>query len=252
MGGGCRRRYRRPAGPGLSCYASPIMKPSTLPGLSDRTTGLLGLVSVAVILAGAVVAAIPYTGWSGESYSPLNHFVSELGELAISRLAVLMDAGVVIGGVGLGFFLVLVARRMTGRLAPALAVAGIVAGLFGALVGLFPMDRLAVHRIVSGGFFLTCWLTAGTFAVWLARNPRAGFPRWLLAPAVFSVAVDFVFVAVYSTYHPANPDAHILSRPDIWIYPLLEWASLLSLFLWLACTAAVLAGRHSSASEAPG
>jgi hypothetical membrane protein len=228
------------------------MKPSTLLGLSDRATGLLGLGWVVVILAGAIVAAIPYTGWSGEAYSPLNHFVSELGELAISKLAVVFDAGVVIGGVGLGLFLVLVARRMTGPFAPALAVAGIVAGLFGAQVGLFPMDTLVVHRIVSSGFFLTCWLTAGTFTVWLARNPGAGFPRWLLAPAVFSVAVDFVFLAVYSTYHPADPDAHILSRPDIWTVPLLEWASLLSLLLWLACTAAVLAGRPGSAGEASG
>jgi hypothetical membrane protein len=224
------------------------MKPSTLLGLSDRAAGLLGLMSVAVILGGAVVTAVPYVGWAGEGYSPLNHFISELGELAISKLAVLFDASIVVGAIGLGFFLVLIARRMTGRLSPALAVAGLLAGLFGLLVGLLPMDRLALHRIVSGGFFLTCWLTAGTFAVWLARNPRAGFPRWLLAPAALSVAVDLVFVAVYSTYHPADPDAHIISRPDVWAYPLLEWASLLSLFLWFACTGLVLIWRsHLSA-----
>ena len=219
------------------------MKRGGLLDLSDRTTGRLGLAATATILLGSLVAAIPYVGYAGEGYSPLNHFVSELGELAESKLAVAFDAGVVIGGMGLGLFLVLVSRRTTGRYRSALAGAGLVAGLFGVLVGIFPMDRLALHRIVSGGYFLTCWLTAAIFAVWLARNPRAGFPRWLLAPAVFSVAVDVVFVAVYSTYHPIDPDAHIVSRPSIWAFPLLEWASLLSLLLWMACTAAVLLRR---------
>jgi hypothetical membrane protein len=219
------------------------VKPARLLELSDGVTGALGLAAVAVILVGALVTAVPYAGWSGEGYSPLNHFISELGELAISKLAVLFDACVVVGGIGLGLFLVLVARRLTGLFGPALAAAGIVAGAFGVMVGLFPMDRLALHRIVSAGFFLTCWLSAAIFAAWLARNPRARFPRWLLAPAVSAIGVDLVFVAVYSTYHPIDPDAHILSRPEVWVYPLLEWAALLSELLWLACTAAVLVSR---------
>ena len=226
--------------------ASSMAKRLDLLDLSDGAAGRLGLAGVAVILAGALVTAIPYSGYAGERYSPLNHFVSELGELAASRLAVVFDAGLVIGGTALAVFLVLVSRRLSGHYGAALAAAGVVAGLFGVLVGIFPMDTLAVHRIVSGGFFLTGWITAAIFAVWMARHDHSGFPRWLLATAVFSVAVDFVFVAVYSTYRPVDPDAHILSRPEVWSVPLLEWASLLSLLLWLACTAVVLAQRSGN------
>jgi hypothetical membrane protein len=210
-------------------------------GVSDRTTGLLGLAGVGAILLAALVTAIPYTGYAGEPYSPLDHFISELGELAASRLALVFDAGLVVGGSVLGLFILLVARRLSGRSRGLLAAAGLLAGSFAVLVGLFPMDTLATHRIVSAGFFLTGWLSAAVFATWLARNPNAGFPRWLLVPAVLAVAVDFVFVAVYTTYHPVDPDARILARPDIWLVPLLEWASLLSLLLWLALVAAVLA-----------
>jgi hypothetical protein len=59
------------------------------------------------------------------------------------------------------------------------------------------------------------------------------------------VAVSLTFIGVYSTYRPANPDARILDRPSVWTVPLLEWASLLSLLLWLACVALVLLRRPS-------
>lgn len=207
----------------------------------DPVAGRLGLVSAAAILIAAFITAIPYVGYAGEGYSPLNHFISELGEVGRSRLALLFDATIALGGLGLMLFLVMVSRRMSGRYRQAMAVVGVLAGVSGMLVGFFPMNTLLVHRIVSGAFFLTCWLTAAVFTLWLARSRGSSFPRWLLAPAAFAVAVDFVFVGVYSTYHPVDPDAPILARADIWSVPLLEWASLLSLLLWLICVAWVLA-----------
>jgi hypothetical protein len=59
------------------------------------------------------------------------------------------------------------------------------------------------------------------------------------------VAVSLTFIGVYSTYRPANPDARILDRTNVWTVPLLEWASLLSLLLWLACVALALLRRSS-------
>jgi len=43
---------------------------------SARSMGMLGLASTAAVVGGSVVAAIPYAGWAGETYSPLNHFIS--------------------------------------------------------------------------------------------------------------------------------------------------------------------------------
>jgi hypothetical membrane protein len=210
---------------------------------SDRTTGFLGLFGAGLILLAALVTAIPYRGWAGEAYSPLNHFISELGELERSQLAPLFDAALVIGSVSLMLFLYLLSRRATGPARTGLAVAGLLAGLGGLLVGVFPMDTGALHRIVSGVFFLTSWLVAGVFTLWLARTRSRILPRWLLAPAVLAVVVDLVFVVIYTTYRPAHPDAHIVIRDGVWIYPLLEWASLLSLLVWILCTALVLLRR---------
>ena len=74
----------------------------------------------AIILAGMIVAAIPYRGYAGEGYSPLNHFISELGEIAASRLAWAFNLGIVLGGVGLGAFLLLAARAADRRFRTAL------------------------------------------------------------------------------------------------------------------------------------
>jgi hypothetical membrane protein len=215
--------------------------------LTSRRLGALALVSIGCILAGTVVTALPYRGYAGEGYSPLNHFISELGEIGASRLAWAFNLGIVTGGMGLGAFLVLLSRRLDGRFRAALAAVAVVSGVCGTLVGVFPMDYLSVHRIVSMGFFLSGWIVASIFSLWLLGAERPGFPRWLVAPAVLVVGVSWIFIGVYATYAPSNPDAHILSRPDVWNVPALEWASLLSLLFWQACVAVTLLRRGDGA-----
>lgn len=213
--------------------------------MSARTVGALGLGATAVILLSALATAIAYVGYAGEGYSPLNHFVSELGETAESRLAPVFNAGIVIGGIGLGLFLVIVSRHLTGRYRPALMLSGIVAGTFGSLVGIFPTGTHPVHSLVSGVFFCTGWIVAAVFGAWLVRRPQSVFPRWLLVPGAIAVAVSLVFLAVYSTYRPIDPNAHIVERSAIWMVPLLEWASLLSLLAWFVCVSLVLVRRSN-------
>jgi hypothetical membrane protein len=217
---------------------------------SSRTIGLLGLVSVAIILGGAVAAGLAYTGWSGEPYSPLNHFFSELGEVAVSRLALVFNLGIIVGGIGMGTFVMLLSRRLTGRYRVALVVAGIVAGISGSLVGVFPTDDHELHRIVSDVFFVTAWFVAAIFSAWLLAARRAGFSRLLVAPGALAVVAFVVFIAVYSTFNPADSDAHALTRPQVWTVPLLEWAALLSMFLWFACVSiALLRQKADSATD---
>jgi hypothetical protein len=57
------------------------------------------------------------------------------------------------------------------------------------------------------------------------------------------VVLFAAFIAVYASYHPAAPDARLLSRTAVWTVPLLEWAALLSLLAWIACLAAALLRR---------
>jgi hypothetical membrane protein len=209
--------------------------------VTSRRLGLLGLASVGVILGGMVISAIPYRGYENEAYSPLNHFVSELGEIAASRLAWAFNLGIVLGGVGLGTFLLLLTDRLTGRFRTALVAAGVVAGVSGTLVGVFPMDYVGTHRLVSVVFFLIGWIVAGLFSAWLLATRRAGFPRWLFIPGAATVAISWAFIAVYSTYIGTDAAGRILNRPDpFWSIAYLEWASLLSLLVWFGLVSLVL------------
>lgn len=209
--------------------------------VTSRRLALLGLASVGIIVAGMVITAIPYRGYSGEAYSPLNHFISELGEIAASRLAWVFNLGIVLGGLGLGTFLLLLTRRMSGPFRLALVVTGLIAGVSGTLVGVFPMDYLATHRIVSMVFFLSGWIVAGIFTAWVAAAPRVGFPRWLAAPGAAVVAISLVFIGVYSTYVGTDPAGRIQNRPaPLWDIPVLEWAALLSLLAWFVCVSLTL------------
>jgi hypothetical membrane protein len=210
-----------------------------------RAAGFLGLVATAAIILGALIAAVPYVGSSGEGYSPLNHFISELGQTSQSQMAPVFNAGLVAGGVGLGLFLLILSRRLTGRFRPALLIAGMITGASGALVGIFPMDTHAAHRLFSGVFFCTGWVVVAVFSLWLGRRRPPGFPLRLLVPGAISIAVSFAFLAVYSTYLPIDPDARIVDRGAIWDVPLLEWASLLSLLAWFVCVSLVLARQKA-------
>lgn len=209
--------------------------------VTPRRLALLGLASAGVVLLGLAIAALAYRGRLGEAYSPLNHFISELGEISVSRLAWVVNLGIVVGGMGLGTFLLLLKSRLNGPFKATFGAAAMIAGVSGTLVGIFPMDYLSTHRIVSDVFFLTGGLVAGIFSLWLLTARRPHFTRWLLIPGAEVVVVFATFAAVYSTYHPADPDGPILNRPaGLWSVPALEWASLLSLLLWVACVSADL------------
>lgn len=219
--------------------ATPVLLLSV--AVTSRRLAWIGLASVGVLALGMVATAMAYRGAAGEAYSPLNHFISELGEIAVSRLAWAFNLGVVLGGSGLGLFVLVLAQRLGSRSRVALSLAGLAAGVFGAMVGIFPMDYHATHRVASALFFLSGWLVPAIFSVWLLTAPRPGFSRWLLVPGAAVVGVFLAFIAIYATYRPANPDGPIVGRPAVfWSVPFFEWASLVSIMVWLVCVSVVL------------
>ena len=82
----------------------------------DRLAACAGIVGAGAIGIGSVVTAIVYRGADGEPYSPLNHFVSELGELAQSELAGVFNAGLMVGGICFAVFMSGLAASRPGSL----------------------------------------------------------------------------------------------------------------------------------------
>jgi hypothetical protein len=57
----------------------------------------LGWAGSLIILICSLIAALAYRGKAGERYSIARHFVSELGERGVSRLAWVFNAGLIVG-----------------------------------------------------------------------------------------------------------------------------------------------------------
>jgi hypothetical membrane protein len=206
-----------------------------------------GLVGVLAIVVGCIVAALAYEGSAGERYSPLNHWISELGEIGVSELAAVFNAGLVIGGACFVAFHVGLARGTTGWLRFVIAVFGVVSGVAGALVGVFPMNRIDIHRLVALTFFLTGWIGPALLALRLLPGARDGLPRWLAIPG-FAAAVAFLaFLAVVFAPHDTSSLAVPDERPAFWLAAALEWATLAAILCWTACVALVIVRRPDNA-----
>lgn len=195
-------------------------------------SGILGSLAIAV---GSLVTALAYTGSNGQPYSPLNHFVSELGELAVSKLAVVFNTALIIGGVCFVVFMIGLATAGSGRLRYAYGLLGVIAGIGGALVGVFPMDYLRVHSLAALTFFLLGLVTVLLASIDFVRRADPRFHRWLSVLGGATVLAFAVFLVIlFGT-------ADGLTRPDqrVAVSPLTisEWLLIVDINLWVLLTA---------------
>lgn len=202
----------------------------------EQLSAAIGIVGAAVIGAVSLAAAIFYTGSRGEAYSPLNHWISELGEVGVSRLAIVFNVGLMVGGACFAVFMVGLAVAHGGSARFAYGAAGIGTGIGGALVGVFPMNNLSLHDLAALTFFGLGWVAIGLASLDFVRQPDARFPRWLAVIGGFTAAAFLVFLAVVLPEHLGNGFAAPTSRPDISLTPTLEWLVLLTTLTWVFAT----------------
>ncbi len=194
-----------------------------------------GLIGASVIALGSVVTALAYTGSKGEPYSPLNHFVSELGQLSVSRFAAVFNVSLIVGGVCFVVFTLGLAAAGRGSLRFLYGFIGAVAGIGGAFVGVFPMDYLAPHSRAALTFFLLGLVTVLLASIDFMRRPDPRFPRWLSAVGAVTVAAFAIFLAIL--FGGDNDLAHPDERVAIWPLTIFEWLLIAGILLWVFLTA---------------
>lgn len=185
-----------------------------------------------VLAAASLITALVYRGAANEVYSPLNHWVSELGEGGVSDLPALFNGGLMVGGVCFVVLMLGLGVLRRGRLAMLAAAIGIVAGISGFFVGIYPMNFIDLHTIAAQGFFNLGWIAVALASFDFYRRPDRRFPRWLSWLGLATVAAFLGFLAAYygllgdSTLGPA------VGRPLITIAATLEWAVLIGIMAW--------------------
>jgi hypothetical protein len=196
-----------------------------------------GLIGPLVIALGSLITALGYTGVEGQAYNPINHFVSELGEIGVSELAVVFNTSLIIAGFFNTFFMIALAARIRSWLRYPLAILGLAAVVCGGLVGVFPMNVLDSHILFALGFFNLGLLVALAYSLVFLFGKNHPYPRWLSIPGFFNTATFLVFNNFPSQFEE-GVDFHegmqglFSNRPDFIPLALMEWVVILGILVW--------------------
>jgi len=207
-----------------------------------------GLIGAGTIIIGALVTALFYHGSKGESYSFLNHFISELGQRGVSDLAWVFNICLIIGGIFLAFFMFELGVYI-GRWYSYLAAAvGVVTGIAASLVGVFPMNNMDYHVPVAMTFFRGGLAAISLFTLIIIFDTRQKISRWLVIPGVITVAAFAIFLIMpkilgYSQGKALSvPDI----RPEFWLNPFLEWMVFFTILAWIITMSVYLINKSKS------
>ncbi len=143
--------------------------------LSRRLAIFCGLAGPAIMLIGTLWAAAVYQGKKEETYSPLNHFISELGEVGVSREAAVFNGCLIAGGVTLAVFMAALGVYLGNVWGYLAAAVGVWSGLSCSVVGMVPMNDLMPHIHVANSFFYSGLAAVGLFTIAILRDRQRDF-----------------------------------------------------------------------------
>ena len=198
---------------------------------------LFGMAGSIVVLACILVPMAAYAGRAGERFSPLNHFISELGEAGVSRLAPVFNAGLVAAGVLYVPFVLGLGAAVGGWWAAAGTLAGLVSAVSVACVGFFPMNNLAPHIAAAMTFFRSGLVTVLLFgvAIQLQRADRRVIDRRANLAGIAALAAFAAFIAWIELQPGGSAGFHpsvFAGRPAVWTSAVLEWLVLAAVIAW--------------------
>lgn len=206
---------------------------------------LTGLVGVILGLIGVIVPSLVYRGTRGEKYSFLNHYISELGEIGVSRLAWLFNLALILSGICIVIAFVCLGLVLPGFWAKAGLVLGVITGVALSMVGAFPMNKMEYHGKAAiayfrGGLMMVLFFS---FAMILQRGENPVVPRALGLVGMIPVLAFGVFLWLMWSVRKESRlalDTTDFERPKVWKFAVSEWAIYFSFVLWISVVALAL------------
>ena len=207
---------------------------------------LFGWIGSLVILLGIQISRAFYSGKAGERYSIRNHFISELGEVGVSKAAIAFNVGMIVGGVMFLPLMVGLGISMTTIWSKLGMVAGLVAALACVFVGIFPMSNLTPHRISAMLFFRSGLVTIILFTIAIFAEPAATrvIPLYVNVFSFLAILSYSSFLIIVGRKMDGNQNPnyildpmHMPDRPQFWRSAFLEWMILFTTLLWFLIVA---------------
>ena len=204
---------------------------------------IFGFAGTGLVLLAVIYPALVYRGKSGERYSLLNHFISELGEVGVSKAARAFNLGLILGGFALLPYIIGLGLKFSSVLGWLGAAAGVVSTVAVACVGLFPMNDIEPHTKAAVTYFRAGLVMVALFGLAILFQPAGHrfVPQSanLLSLAAFIIYAIFVFMLKpRKTDEPGQAGASLdpqtqPDRPRVWIFSLVEWAVFFATISWL-------------------
>jgi hypothetical membrane protein len=199
--------------------------------------GLLGCIVIALAIVGT---ALVYRGINGQRYSFMNHYISELGEVGVSRNAWLFNTGMVITGSLFIHFALGLGLTLGGLWGYLGGLAGLWAGISCLLVGIYPMNNLTPHSRAATSYFRGGLATIMFFsiAIFLQAHGHEVITRWANLSGITAVISYASFIVLSARQKPHDDQERgesepiIKERPRIWIMPVIEWLVFFTTILW--------------------
>lgn len=198
---------------------------------------IFGIAGATIVLIGTMIAAMVYQGKDGERYSPLNHFISELGEVGVSRLAWVFNLGLILTGLSLVPASISLGLMLPGFLAKIAMVGGVVSAISLSFVGVFPMTNLKPHGYAAMTFFRAGlgMVILFSLAIALQSGGSPALSCWFslagLPPIVaFSTFLILIWKANRQVEEPLSTEE--VPRPRLWKLAIVEWLIFVTILIW--------------------
>ena len=202
----------------------------------------IGQAGVLILLLSALIPAAFYIGRENETYSFLNHFISELGEIGVSPLAHIFNGGLILGGICISSFMLGMAIHIGGSWGLILGAIGLVTGISATLVGVFPMNQLEIHTTIANTFFYGGLLAALGYTLYVifSSDPRLPKITAITGGATMIAFAAFVWFLPAPLEDVQSISEILKNRPEIWTLPILEWVVFLCVMGWIGSTASLM------------
>jgi len=219
-----------------------------------KLTCICGFLGSAIVIFGSLITAISYHGKRGGSYSILNHYISKLGEVGVSRLAPVFNTSLFVGGLVLLVFVIGLGLYMRTKLGYVATAFGIFSCISCSLVGVFPMNNLSIHDAVTFSFFSSGFIAITLFNLAIVFDKENKVSKWLLIPGIITLASFASYLTIpyiTSSAHGHTLHSHRLVRSHVRLTPILEWSVFFSVIAWFVLMSIYLMTKRPTKLQDP-
>jgi hypothetical membrane protein len=200
-------------------------------------TGITGIAGCLAVIIGITLSAIHFE--PGTGYSPLNHFISELGKKSAGKFSDVFNLCLMAGGVLLTLFTLSLGLSMRQKWVARIATCiGILATLSFSMVGYYSADSWTAHKIAAIVFFSGAMVATNLFGYVIYKYNTV---RWHKTIAIQSCIITLVYLLIFCwpkdlmVEAVKHPDQFI--RPVYWDLTILEWIYSTCICNWIFTTA---------------